>query len=95
MNSLIEDLGDKNLLEVKNFNSDFLRGDAISFEEEDFADIENLGDKSGLLQGNLLKGIEKKTIRRDSVSICFLMYLFFSVTYFFKETKWFEIAFYI
>ena len=69
MNLLIEDLGDKS-----GFNSDFLRKLAISFEEEDFEDIENLGNKSGLLQGNLLKGIEKKNIRRDSVSICFLMY---------------------
>jgi hypothetical protein len=48
-------------------------GDKSGFNS-DFEDLEDLGNKSGLLQGNLLNGIEKKTIRRDFVSICFLMY---------------------
>ena len=39
--------------------------------------------------------IDKKTVRRDGISICLLTYVLFLIAHYssvYKETKWFEIA---
>merc|ERR1712008_252848 len=43
------------------------------------------------VQGNLLRGINKKTVRREGISICLLMFSSQKQTYY-KETKWFKIV---
>ena len=50
---------------------------------------------NGPYQVNLLKGIDKKTSRREGISICLLTYFLSLITHFlckYKETKWFQIA---
>ena len=40
-------------------------------------------------QGNLLKGIDKKTVRREGIES--IKRFLFSLTHFYQETKWFGI----
>ena len=44
-----------------------------------------------LNQSDLLRGIDKKTVRREGVLICFLIFTSQKLT-FYKETKWFGIS---
>ena len=46
---------------------------------------ENLRKKQAPTQGNLLRDIDKKTVRTEVILICLDMLSFY------KETKWFEI----